>query len=297
MTGFPIISTTIKQENLPMREKLISSLAASSIVLLGVGYALANNVRADGKRIVAFSEQTSEIPAKGFDISESKVRRDPPLSNLDKNQSELDWKITNWKRSTLQEQLTLWVNKHYQLGNVFGNLDVDVATVSTPKYPLTFKELIEFEIVDIPQNKGNLKSEFRQKDKLVFYAVGVFEDKDGYLYTTSLESRKSNTDILLITSVGPAIDRDPLKRNLPLEQKHLKSGSPNYISNLPAAKKSRLVVIPYPSAMDQVYTQHGSNPFLASFNQLETGKKYENLDAILVETDKQWRDMNPKAIQ
>ena len=71
----------------------------------------------------------------------------------------------------------------------------------------------------------------------------------------SLESRNSNADDLLVTSVGPAINRDPLKQNLPLKQRHLKSDLPNYISNHLSAKNGRLVVVPYPYAMDQVYAQ------------------------------------------
>lgn len=283
-----------------MRKQFIHILASFSVLLLGISYVLANNVSADGKRVVAYSEKILESPPIDIDASDGKVRRDPPSSILSVDQSELDWKITNWNRSTLQKQATSWVNNHYQLAKVFGNPDSDVFAVSTPKSSLALKELIEFEVVDVPQSKGGLKSEFRQKeqkDKLIFYAMVVFEDKDRYLYTAFLESREFNSNVLLVTSVGPAIDRNPLKQNLTLKQRHLRSDSSNYISNSISTRNGRLVVIPYPYAMEQVYVQYGSSPFAANFEQLETGRKYENLDEILEETDKQWKDVNPQAIQ
>lgn len=260
---------------------------------------MTNNVVADNTATVPSVDKVLTNSVADANSSESRVRRDPPVSDSKSIESESILKLSNWDRKTVPEQLTVKANKYYQSNEVFGGIDSDVTSVSQPKLPLTFKGLMEFEVINVPKNKGSLKMAFREKeqvDRLNFYGLAVFEDKEGYLYTASLESRESSKNDLLLTSIGPAIDRNPLKQELPLKQRHLKLDSTNYITSY-LANSNKLVVIPYPYAMDQIYVQEGSSVLSASFEQLDTGRQYSSLDEILSETDNQWKSVNPESVQ
>jgi hypothetical protein len=282
-----------------MNSKLKFLTLIGVLSITGFIYGMSLQVSAkNGENIVVPPKKSAPTIIRDLDRAE-KIRQDPPSSS--QNQDILNWEIRDWTQNNVREKVSSWATKYYQQpGQVFGNLDPDVMAVSTPKGRLVIKDYVEFDVIHIPHNEGRLKQDVRQreqKDPLLVSAQAIFEDEDSSLYAINLESRKSSPNILTITSVGPVIDRKPLLRDLPLKTRHLKSNSPSYIGQQKLEEDSKLVTIPYPYAAEQIYMQHGTSLQSASFEDLTTGKKYENLASILAETDKQWESLNSESVQ
>jgi len=139
------------------------------------------------------------------------------------------------------------------------------------------------QVIDIPD--GRRVGEYPEPTEPIHFFIFVLEDEAGLVFRTFVQSTDGKT--FKVTAFGPAIDRnsDP---NAPNGQLRLDTWPSKDVQAEAARHGGKLVMIPYPYPMNQVYYQLGSTVESSRLVNAETGASYNGLTDLLDSIESDW---------
>lgn len=220
-------------------------------------------------------------------------RKDQASSSSEKYALNRDdeWSLKSQKVTELNDDIALWANQHFEeKAMIVGSISLKEQAALSPVLPLTLVDLVEFTVLRIPKSR---RAPGYEKLKLPsFHAVAVLKDSRGDLYSAVVESYDPDKKSFSVQSVGPTLNASLDTISLPLEDRRMKSWPFEDASAQASETGGKLVLIPYPYPMNQIFFQYGDNPSTATLKSIHTGKVYQGLDQVLDEVDAAWQSLH-----
>jgi hypothetical protein len=224
------------------------------------------------------------------DTKLSQSTRLPEKKNSPQNEALLHSK----NNSELSGEIVEWANRHFSNDSeVFGDFssrslgpDQEVSNdIAIPHPPFTLEQIIEFEVLAIPNQRRS--PEMNNMQMPTYHALALLRDSEGDVYNVVIKSFKDEKDSFIVESVGPLVDNTPERISLPINQRRLR-GLP-FLGSYMFGARGKPVLVPYPHPMNQIFYMYGGNPETAVFRSMHTGRLYHGLNNILDTVDEDIR--------
>jgi hypothetical protein len=160
-----------------------------------------------------------------------------------------------------------------------------------PVLPLTFHRLVEYTVLPVSKNR-EVPGRGEEVPPPSYLAEAYFKDQRGRLYSTLLMTDAENPERLRPGSRGAVLDvsSNGISAGENLADRHLTELPPILTQAL--SDGARIVSVPYPYAGDgTLYAMYGDDPATARFIDVQTGKEFTGISAILDWVDERWRSL------
>ncbi len=193
------------------------------------------------------------------------------------------WKLRGNDLASLSEEVPVWANEHFTEG-ANGEVVGTIPEESRVTGMFTLVEAFDVEVIDIPNNR-RVKPYKTPQEPALFMSF-VLKDAAGKLFVAHVKSMDGES--FRGITMGPALDHQVATH---FSNDPLTMWPAPEIRNPAEAAGAKLVMIPYPVPVHQVYYQYGDDVQTAKLVHVESGASYDGLNALLDSIEADWASM------